>query len=84
MEITLYPDADAARIRINHGKPHHTNTIDDATYVDVDDQGTPMTIEFLYVSNGVKRRQVPILTDLENQAVYSLLQESGIEVTSVE
>ena len=84
MEITLYPDADAAVIRISHGKPHHTNHIDDATFLDVDADGTPTSIQFLNVSGGVKSQQVQSLTDQENQAVYSLLQESGIEVTPVQ
>ncbi len=81
MEITLYPDADAAYIRIREGKPNHTNEVDGGTFVDVDTDGIPLYIQFLYVSDGADCQQLPGLTDQENQRVSHLLQESGIEVT---
>ena len=81
MQITLYPDADAAVIEIRPGKPHHTNAVGDATFVDIDAAGSPMYIQFLYVSDGVDQQQIAGLTDQENQQVLSLLGESGIKVT---
>ena len=81
MEITLFPDADAAYIRIREGKPHRTNEVDYGTFVDVDTDGNPSNIQFLYVSDGVKHQQLPGVTDEENRQVFALLQESGIEVT---
>ncbi len=83
MEITLFPDADAAYIQIQPGKIQRTHEVDDATFVDVDADGKPLNIQFLYVSDGVAQRQIPGLTDPENQEVYALLQESGINVMLV-
>ena len=80
MEVTLFPDADAAYIRIQPGKCHHTNEVNDATFVDVDADGKPLNIQFLYVSDGVDQHHIPSLTDRENQQVFTLLQESGITV----
>ena len=77
---TLYPDADAAYIRIQPGNCHHTNEVDDATFVDLDPDGNPLCIQFLYVSDGVNHQQLPGLTEQGNKVAYSLLQESGIEV----
>ena len=81
MRITLYPDADAAVVEIRPGKPHHTDEVDDATFVDVDAADSPMSIQFLYVRDGVEQQQIAGLTDRENQQVFSLLRESGIKVT---
>ena len=81
MQITVYPDADAAVVDIRPGKPHHTNEVDDATFVDVDAADSPMSIQFLYVSGGVDQQQIPGLTDQESQQVLSLLRESGVKVT---
>ncbi len=81
MEIELYPDSDAASIGIRPGKPHHTNEVDNATFVDVDADNAPMSIMFLYVSDGVDQRQIPGLTDQETQRAFSLLRESGIQIT---
>ena len=80
MEITLFPDADAAYIHIQPGKCHHTHEVNDATLVDLDDDGNPLCIQFLYVSDGVDQHQIAGLTDRENQQAFSLLQESGITV----
>ncbi len=81
MENTLFPDADAAYIRIRNGKLHRTNEVDDGTFVDVDTDGNPLYIQFLYVSDGVRHQQLPGVTDQENRQMFALLQESGIEVT---
>ena len=81
MQITLYPDADAAVVEIRTGKPHHTNEVGGATFIDVDAADSPMSIQFLYVSHGVDQQQIAGLTDQENQQVFSLLRESGIKVT---
>ena len=81
MEITLYPDSDAAVVNIRPGKPHHTNEINDATFVDVDADNAPVSITFLYVSDGVDQQQIPGLADEETQRAFSLLRESGINVT---
>ena len=81
MRITLYPDADAAVVEIRPGKTHHTNEVGDATFVEVDAAGSPMSIKFLYVSHGVEQQQIAGLTDRENQQLFSLLRESGIKVT---
>ena len=80
MLIILYPDADAAVVDIRPGQPHHTTEVDDATFLDVDAADSPMSIQFLYVSDGVGQQQIPGLTDQENQQVLSLLRESGIKV----
>ena len=81
MKITLYPDADAAYIRIQPGTCHHTHEVDHATLVDLDADGSTLCIQFLYVSDCVDHHQIPGLTDKDNQQVLSLLQESGINVT---
>ena len=80
MEITLFPDADAALIDIHDTKYQGTREIDLSTYLDLDTDGNPKAIQFLYVSNGVKHQQIPGLTDQENRQVFSLLQESDINV----
>ena len=74
MELTLFPDADAAYIQVRPGTIQRTHEVDDATFVDVDADGKPLNIQFLYVSDGVKRQQLTGLTDQENQQVFFLLQ----------
>ena len=81
MQITLYPEADAAVVDIRSGKPHHTNEVNDSTFVEVDTDDIPLSIKFLYVRDGVDQQQIPGLTDQENQQVLFLLRESGIKVT---
>ena len=79
MEITLYPDA--ALIDSSDTKYQGTHHLDDATLVDLDTDGNVKSIQLLYVSDGVERQQIPGLRDPENQQLFALLQESGIEVT---
>ena len=81
MEITLYPDADAAYIRIRDTKYQGTNHLDGANLLDLDIDGNLKSIQFLNVSDGVKRQQLTGLNDQENHQVFELLQGSGIEVT---
>ena len=83
MKLTLFPDADAAYIQIQPGKIQRTHEVDDATFVDVDPEGKPLNIQFLYVSDGVAQCHIPSLTEQENQLLLSLLQGSGINVTPV-
>ena len=81
MELMLFPDADAAYIQIQPGQIQRTHEVDDATFVDLDPDGRPLNVQLLYVTDGVKRQDILGLTDQENREVYSLLRESGIEVT---
>ena len=81
MEISLYPDADAAYISIQASKCHHSHEVNDATFVDLDNDGNTLSVQFRYVSNGVDHQQLTGLTDQETQQVFSLLQGSGIKVT---
>ena len=81
MDITMYPDADAALIDIRDTKYKGTREIDLSTYLNLDTDGNAKSIQFLWVSDGVKRQQIPGLTDQENRQVFALLHGSGIEVT---
>ena len=58
MEITLYPDAHAALIRIREGKCQRTHEVNDATFIDLDADGAPLSIQFLYVSDGLSHQQI--------------------------
>ncbi len=81
MGITLYPDADAPLIDIRDTKYKRTQEIDLSTHLDLDTDGNAKSIQFLNVSDGVKRQHIAGLTDQENLQVFTLLQESGVEVT---
>ena len=80
MRIKMYPDSDAAVITIREGKPHHTNVINNAVSVDVDDDDTPMSITILYLSDGVDKFNVPGLAELQNQQVLWLLREATVQI----
>ena len=80
MEITLFPDADAAYIQVQPGHIQRTHEVDDATFVDLDPEGKPLNIQFLYVSDGVAQCHIPSLTEQENQLLLSFLQEAGINI----
>ncbi len=82
MELTLFPDADAAYITIRESTYEGTHHLDGATLVDLDTNGAPTSIQFLNVTDGVAQQHIPGLTDQENQEVFDLLQEAGIEVTT--
>ena len=81
MEITLYPDADAALIDIRDTQYKGTHHLDGATLLDLDTDGNLKCIQFLNVSDGITQQHIPGLTDQENYQVFELLQGSGIEVT---
>ena len=82
MQIILYPDADAALINIRDTKYRGSHHLDGATLIDLDTDGNPKAIQFLNVSDGVKRQHLTGLNDQENNQVFELLRESGIEVTT--
>ena len=83
MEITLHPDADAAYISIQPSERHHTHEVNDATFVDLDSDSNPLSIRFLYVSNGVDQQEIPGLNDHDNREVFTLLRDSGVKAHRV-
>jgi hypothetical protein len=82
MEITKYPDSDAVYVRLRDTQYGGGRILDDHKHLDLDLEGDPLGILFLYVSDGVDEEDIPGIPPSETEAVYKLLADQGIRVKS--
>ena len=82
MEIKQYPDSDAVYVRLRDTQYGGGRKLGECKHLDLDLEGDPLGILFLYVSDGVDGEDIPDIPPAEMEAVYKLLAEAGIKVKS--
>ena len=82
MEIIKYPDSDAVYVRLRDTQYGGGRKLDDYKHIDLDLEGDPLGILFLYVSDGVDEEDIPGIPPTETESVYKLLVDAGIKVKS--
>lgn len=82
MQITQYPDSDAVYVRLRDTQYGSGRALGDDKHLDLDSEGNPLGILFLYVSDGVDWGDIPGIPTAETEAVYKLIAETGIKVKS--
>ena len=82
MEIIQYPDSDAVYVRLRDTQYGGGRELGDCKHIDLDLEGDPLGILFLYVSDGVDEEDIPGIPPTEAEAVYKLLADAGVKVKS--
>ena len=82
MEIIQYPESDAAYVRLLDTQYGGGRKLDDYKHLDLDLEGDPLGILFLYVSDGVGGEDIPGIPPTTTERVYKLLTDAGIKVLS--
>ena len=82
MEITQYADSDAVYVRLRDTQYGGGRKLDDYKHIDLDLEGDPLGILFLYVSDGVDGENIPGIPRAETEAIYKMLSDAGIKVKS--
>ena len=82
MEITQYPDSDAVYVRLRDTQYGGGRKLDDYKHLDLDLEGDPLGILFLYVSDGIDEEDIPGIPPAETEEAYKLLADAGFKVKS--
>ena len=81
MRIVSYPDSDAIYVRLQQDAQYGGGRqLDDSRHLDLDSQGNPLGILFLYVSDGVDGDAIPGISSAAMEHVLRLIAEAGIMV----
>lgn len=83
--FTYDPEADAVYIRLSRKSWAYTEGVDDQRHVDYAEDGTPIGIELLYVSDGVLEEGLPYqdLVSRVIQATHCLRKAGASSYTRV-
>ena len=80
MEIQQYPDSDAIYVRLRDTQYGGGRQLDDRKHLDLDVEGNPLGILFMYVSDGVDQTDIHGIPTTEMEQVYKLIADAGIRV----
>ena len=82
MEIVRYPDSDAIYVRLRDTQYGGGRVLDDCRHLDLDLEGDPLGILFLYISDGVDLEDIPGVPPSDMAEVCEKLTEAGVAVRS--
>ena len=82
MEIVRYPDSDAIYVRLTDTQYGGGRVLDDCRHLDLDLEGDPLGILFLYISDGVDLEDIPGVTSSDMEQVTKELTKAGVMIRS--
>ena len=82
MKIVRYPDSDAIYVRLRDTQYGGGRVLDDCRHLDLDLEGDPLGILFLYISDGVDLEDIPGIPPSDMAEVCENLTEAGVAVRS--
>ena len=82
MEILRYPDSDAIYVRLRDTQYGGGRVLDDCRHLDLDLEGDPLGILFLYISDGVDLEDIPGVPPSDLAEVCKMLAQEGVRIRS--
>lgn len=82
MEIVRYPDSDAIYVQLRDTPYGGGRVLDDCRHLDLDLEGDPLGILFLYASDGIDLEDIPNVSPSEIEEICEALASEGTKIRS--